>query len=122
MDYLLLISSDRSAIRAIGIFCFAILIIFWVIGQIREATREKLENEDKKENYLKKRFLNETFDLKDDEFSAEIQITKPYSKNKPWEVYKVADRGYQGSGSFKNQHKSTHLLSITDSELDELIK
>lgn len=122
INYLLLVSSDTAWWRPIGIFCLAIFIIFWIAGKIREASREKLENEDKKEGYLKERFLNETFDLKEDEFSAEIEITKPYTRSKPWEVYKVTDRGYQGAGSFKNQHKSTHLLSILDSELDELIK
>ena len=62
INYLLLVSSDTAWWRPIGIFCFAILIIFWIVGKVREASREKLENEDKKEDYLKERFLNETFD------------------------------------------------------------
>ena len=115
-------SVDTSLWTRLAIFGLAILIIIWIIGKVREGSREKLENEEKKEDYLKKRFLNETFDLKEDEFSAEIQITKPYTRNKPWKAYKVTDRGYQGAGSFKSEQKATHLLSILDSELDDLIK
>lgn len=122
INYFLIVKNDPAIWRPIGIFCLAILIIFWIAGKVRELSREKLENEDIKEDYLKERFRNETNDLKDDEFSAEIEITKPYTRNKPWEIYKVTDRGYQGAGSFKSQYKSTLLLSILDSELDELIK
>ena len=122
INYLFIISSDTAWWRPLAIFCLAILIIFWIVRKVREGTREILENEDKKETYLKERFVKETFDLKKDEYSAEIKINKPYTRKKPWEVYKIADRGYQGAGSFKNQYWSTHLFSILDSELDELIK
>jgi hypothetical protein len=108
----------------LAIFGIVIIIIFWLLKQVREGTREKLENESKKEAYLKDRFFAETTVQEDGNGldPKEIEVIKPYTRKKPWEVYLVVDRGFQGAGSFKDQYKSTHLLSILDSELDELIK
>jgi len=101
--------------------CFIVAIILFGYALIFNLTREKLENEDKKEEYLKRKFHNETLSLKEDEFSAEIIVHKPYSKKKPWVVKKSADRGFQGSGSFKSQHKDYLLYEILDDDLDKLI-
>ena len=68
-----------------------------------------------------KKYKNKIEELEDDEISAEIIVDKPYRIDKPWKVFKVTDRGFQGS-SFKSQHKSTHLLDISDSDLEKLMK
>jgi hypothetical protein len=104
----------------IGIIGF--IIVLFIIMKIVDLRSPKLENEEKKEEYLINRFKDEIKDLKNDEISGKIEVEKPWKLDKPWRVYKVTDRGYMGSTPFKTQFKQTHLLDILDTELDELIK
>ena len=122
MYYLTLITLLKTNLNIYIIVGGIVLFIFlFVVRKVIEITSEKLDNEDEKITFLKTKFKNEIEVLKSDEISAEIVVDKPYRKNKPWKVYKVTDRGYQGS-NFKTQYKSTHLLDISDSDLEKLIE
>ena len=124
MEYLsvnILLSTNHNLNLYLIVGGVVLFILIFMINKVIDGTREKLENEDKKVEFLKTKYKNKIEELEDDEISAEIIVDKPYRIDKPWKVFKVTDRGFQGS-SFKSQHKSTHLLDISDSDLEKLMK
>ena len=108
---------------------FAIIwIITYIYGRIHESTREKFENEDKKEKYLLKRVYDEGFSLQknldDEEMFIEFVVSPPYSSKNPWIVRMKTEKpdygGFAPSGSMK--YLTKEVFSISDAELNDLIK
>ena len=108
---------------------FVIIVICTIIyGTIHESTREKLENEDKKEKYLLKRVSDEGFNLqknlKEDESFVMFLVRPPYSSKKPWRVKRITEKpssgGFTAAGTMEESSKM--IFSISDAELNELIK
>ena len=104
------------------------MIITYIYNRIYESTREKFENEDKKEKYLLKRASNEGFaaqnNLDEEEMFIEFVVSPPYSSKNPWIVRMKTEKpdygGFAPTGSMK--YVTKEVLSISDDELNDLIK
>ena len=115
------------------IFCFIAcgIVFFWIYDKVRESTREKLENESEKVEYINQKFANIKWELEEGEHSysdQSIDIKKPYKKTDNWIVYMNA-RVYYNASEHKDHfladkrglQKLKIILDISDSELQKLI-
>ena len=117
---LLLKSNVNLSIYLIG--AVVLLIVIFLINKTIKGFRDNLgkvlADNDKKIEFLKKKFKNRIDVLESNEISAEIVVEQPDTINKPWKVIKVAYTGNSLSKKASNT-VSKNVLIISDSDLEK---
>ena len=107
------------------IICFIAcgIVFFWIWDYLRELTREKLENESEKAEYINQKFANIKWELEEGKHSysnQSISIHKPYKKTDNWKFI-ICARVYDNASDKRGFAKCKTILDISDSELQKLI-